>query len=243
MVFPFQEANNFYVTFRDHRTENLILKRKITELNLKVIQYEEARLENLRLRKLLDFQQRSNYPLYLATVIGQSRGLSPGEIIISGGKDKGLIAGMPVVTERGIAGKTEVVYSHSTLVKLLNAPGFAISGRIKRSRVSGVLKFNNGRFLMDNIRSTDDVRLGDIVLSSGMGGVFPKGIPIGDVTSCIAAPGMMFREIVVQPYVNLNTLEEVFVMMVLGAIDTTENALMEEDSTESTSLVDTLRYR
>ncbi len=213
-ISPFQETGEVFKAMKDNRLENLLLKRRVTELTLKLEQYQEAKKENQRLRELLDFQKKSDYPLYLGSVIGMSKSNVPGEIIIIGGNDKNLMRGMPVVTEDGVVGKIDLIYKNSSLVKLLNAPGFAISGKTSRSRNTGIIRYVSGEFVMENVPSTADVKRNDRVLTSGLGGTYPPGLPVGKVIRAENPPGMLFKTIIIEPYADLTRLEEVFVMMV-----------------------------
>lgn len=217
-ITPFQNANEFFSTMKSHRLENLLLKRRVTELTLKLEQYEESRKENERLRELLDFQRRYDYPLYLGSVIGMSKSNVPGEIIIIGGNDKNLMRGMPVVTKNGVVGKLDIIYQNSSLVKLLNAPGFAISGKNSRSRITGIIRYVAGEYVMENVPVASDVRRDDIIITSGLGGTYPPGLPIGRVLRAENPPGMLFKNIIIEPFADLTRLEEVFVMMVYPGV-------------------------
>ncbi len=227
---PFQDAVEFYSELKDHRMENLLLKRQVTSLSLKLERYEEAKRENERLRNLLGFQRKSNYPLFLSSVVGNSGQNIQGEIIVSGGRDKKLIKGMPVVTEKGVVGRIEAVYDKTSLVRLLYAPGFAISGRSQRSRVTGVVKFVDGHMIMENVTATQDIQRGDRIITSGLSETFPPGLPIGFVEQAENIPGSLFKKIIVQPYAELDKLEEVFVMLIFGPayIEETPDTILTE---------------
>jgi len=212
--YPFQEAADFYSNLHDYRTENLLLKRRVTELALRLEQTNEAVRENARLRGLLSFERREFYPLSLASVIGIRNSNIAGDIIISGGRDKGYVRGLPVVTDDGVVGRIELVYAHSSLVNLLNSSGFAVSGRDERSRATGILRFDGGKMQMENVPATEDVIRGDKIITAGIGGTYPPGLPIGVVMQAFNPPGALFKQIIVNPYADINRLEEVFVMLV-----------------------------
>ncbi len=232
---PFQDAFDFYSELKDYRMENLLLKRRVTDLSLRLERYEEAVKENERLRNLLGFHRKSQYPLFISSVVGNVGLNTQGEIIITGGLDKKLVKGMPVVTEKGVVGRVESVYENTSVVKLLFAPGFAISGRSQRSRVTGIIRFVDGKLAMENVPLTEDIKTGDRIITSGLSETFPPGLPIGIVEQAEDIPGNLFKRIYLEPYGDLLRLEEVFVMLIFGPV------YLESGEPADTILMETVR--
>jgi len=168
--------------------------------------------ENARLRALLDFKAQAGYPTVAAEVIGSSPGENSNTILIDKGADAGLMTDFAVVTPDGVAGKIVAVYPHSAQVLLITDPAAGAGVLLEQSRVQGVLKgAGRGLCRLDYVMNDNAVSPGDKVLTSGLDRVFPKGLPIGTVVR--AADGNIYKNIIVQPAVTLNRLEEVLVVI------------------------------
>jgi rod shape-determining protein MreC len=121
---------------------------------------------------------------------------------------------MSVVTSQGLVGRVVEVYPSAALVQILLDRNCPVSAMIHRSRVSGILAYEGGTaFRLKNVLWRMDVREGDIVVSSGLGGLYPKGLQLGWVSEVSSNPRDLFKEIVVEPSVDFNSLEEVFVLL------------------------------
>ena len=168
--------------------------------------------ENERLRSLLDFKTHLSYATVAAEVIGSSPGEGSNTVLIDKGADAGLTADLGVITPDGVAGKVIAVYPHSAQVLLITDPAAGAGGLVERSRAQGVLKgAGRGRCRLDYIMNEDPVSVGDVVLTSGLDRVFPKGLPLGKVMKTGA--GNIYKDIEVTPSVELDRLEEVLVVV------------------------------
>ena len=167
--------------------------------------------ENDRLRSLLDFKARAAFTTVAAEVIGASPGGNSNTVLIDKGADAGLTADLPVVTPEGVAGKVIAVYPQSAQVLLITDRSSGAGSLLQSSRVQGVLK-GTGRALcqLDYVMNQDAVATGDLVLTSGLDQVFPKGLPLGTVVQ--ARQGNIYKEIVVKPAAALDRLEQVLVV-------------------------------
>jgi rod shape-determining protein MreC len=121
---------------------------------------------------------------------------------------------LPVVAPDGLVGRIVEITPHASKVQLVTDPLSAVGGLLQRTRVTGIVSGNLGAGTrMTYLPLLADVAAGDEVLTSGMGGVFPKGIPIGRITAVERRSGALFQEAAIQPSVDLGRLEEVLVLM------------------------------
>ncbi len=153
-----------------------------------------------------------------ANVEARVAGYEPGNlnraVLISTGRDGNLLPDMPVLTGRGLVGRVIEVAPRSSQVLLLNDARSAVAALIQRSRATGIVKGQlDGSITMEDIGRDADVQVGDIVLTSGLGDVFPKGIVIGQVVKVIQSDTAMFQRAIVEPSVDLSNLEVVLVLL------------------------------
>ncbi len=193
------------------RTQNVELRRRVSTL-------EEARLENLRLKKLAGFTQAANTKTVGARVIGRPTNQWEGVITIDRGTDDGITAGMPVVGAQGLLGQTVGVTKSAAKVRLITDPQSGVASMIQSTRAEGVVRGSiEGKLTMEFVSAETTVRVGDIVISSGMGGVYPKGLIVGEVTRVQSSPSALYQEIDVTPSGELSGLEEVLVLVSIPA--------------------------
>lgn len=201
------------IRVRDLGRENRRLRLENTRLALENALLKETKLENERLRKLLGFKRRKKFELIPAEVIGVDPSRIVNSILIDIGGDSGIEVNMPVVTSEGLVGKVIDVFPKTTLVQLLLDRNCRVSAIVQRSRVLGIVEWERGSICrLKNVLDRSDVKVGDVVVSSGMGGVFPKGIKIGVVSEVAQQKGTPFKEVKVVPSVDFTRLEEVFVL-------------------------------
>jgi rod shape-determining protein MreC len=123
---------------------------------------------------------------------------------------------MPVISDEGLVGKVIAVGESYSLAQILYNKEFRVGAKVQRSRVDGILTWEGGGELrLTNVPKTQDVRTGDVVITSGYSNVFPKDITIGFVSSVRQKSGSLFHEISVQPAVDFPSLEQVFVILEL----------------------------
>ncbi|NOZ48911.1 MAG: rod shape-determining protein MreC [Chloroflexi bacterium] len=208
-------------TFQDLRTlrqRNTELETRADRLTVENLQLAEALNENERLRALLDFatihptyDYRGGQIIARPLTLGVSPFLDIMEIDL--GANHALATGMPVVTDRGLVGRIRTVYSRSSEVLLLTDTSSSINVMTQASRAFGVLHGRSQQSpLMDFIPNDIEIAVGDIVITSGLGGNFPKGLVVGQIIEVIRNDNQMFQQAVVQPTVNFNRLELVLVI-------------------------------
>lgn len=195
------------------RTQNETLRARVAEL-------EEARLENERLRELLKIPQAGDLEVVGAHVIGRPTNSWEGVITIDRGSRDGITAGMPVMGAQGLLGQTVDVGPVSAKVRLISDQRSGVAAFVQRSRAEGIVRGSiEGGVTLDFVSTETTVRAGDVVITSGMGGVFPKGLVIGEVTAVDRERNRLYQEIAVRPAAELTGIEEVVVLV--GAPSTT----------------------
>ncbi len=177
-------------------------------------QWQETELANSRLRNLLDFQKTISEMVVAAEVIGKDPSAWFKTVIIDKGRADGLTRGLPVVMPQGIAGQVVEVSNHYAKVMLIIDRNSAVDALVQRTRARGVIKGEStDRCHLDFVLRKNDVRVGDTVVSSGLDGVYPKGLRIGFVAEVIEHDADIFHEVIVTPFVDFEKIEEVLVVL------------------------------
>lgn len=203
-----------YVDLLEVRKENKQLRESVKILNGRLLEAGEAVLANERLKKLLELKSSLHAPALAAAVIGEDGSPWFKSIVIDRGAADGLREGMPVVASDGVVGQVVKVSAGSSRVLLLTDHASGIAGTVERSRARGVVKGKGGgRCALDFTLHEEDVKVGDTVITSGIGGVFPKGLPVGEVTMVKKGEYGIFQTVEVRPRVNISRLEEVLVIL------------------------------
>lgn len=201
-----------YMDLVNVRQENLRLKEDNRKLREEKFELAEAKIQNERLKKLLNFKEIPSYPIVSANVIGGSPSLLRSEVIIvDRGSRDGISQGMPVASSEGIVGKVLTVGDRSSEILLITDPLSAIDAFVHRTRVRGIVKGAEGGCTMEYIEQNSDISVGDKIISSGKEGFFPKGVIIGTVAG-IETKGS-FLSAQVSPFVDLESLEEVVIIL------------------------------
>lgn len=204
--------------------ENERLRAEAERVAILESQLEELRQENRRLNELLGLRARPDLAsrrLRAARVIGRNPDDWFSYVLIDAGRGDGVERGMVVITAQGLVGRVTRVSPHGATVMLLTDPQSGVGARVQResSQAQGVVLGQKGRgdaLKMKFFLRDADVRRGDRIVTSGLGEVFPSGIPIGIVTEVVDEEGGLVREAWVKPLVAFNRLEEV---LVLGAAE------------------------
>ena len=206
-----------YIDLVEVRQENKKLREAVKELNSRIVEGRETALENNRLRGLLDLKGGSKAPSVAASVIGEDSSPWFKTLVINRGAVDGVQEGMPVVAANGVVGQVIKVAAGSSRVLLLTDHASGIAAVVQRSRARGVVKGKGGGLcsLEFSLRE-EDVKVGDMVVTSGIGGVFPKGLVVGEVAMVKKGEYGIFQTIDVRPAVNMAKLEEVLVLMQKG---------------------------
>ena len=229
---PFSMLSASWHLLKNHRRENLRLKEELINARLKIETLKEAERENRRLRNALQFSEKLEYYTILTEVIGRGTPRIPSSITVSAGSDKGIIVGLPVIDQDGIVGKVLSVSDRSSVVQLITDPNLKISSMDARSRVQGIVSSaGGGKLKMENVPVNVDIRQGDPIISSGLGGVFPKGLKVGTVIRVIRPQSGLFSEVEIDPSARISTPEEVFIVFcgIAGKVEENDSTVVEND--------------
>jgi rod shape-determining protein MreC len=202
-----------YIWLVGARAENEQLRETVRQLSLLNSTYEQAMQENVRLRQLVGLSEDMAYKTIAARVVARTPSFLSNVIYIDQGWKDGVTIDSPVVSGAGIIGRTIIVSRHQAQVQLITNPGASMGAMLKDPRTPGILS-GSGDLLLDlnYISNTKEVAIGDIVLSSGLDGIFPKGLVVGKVVDSHKSTGV-FRSIKVEPSMDLIHIEEVAVLL------------------------------
>lgn len=193
--------------------ENEILRGLNVNLSDEVSRLREARVENERLRAMLALRQDVPFTMVAADVVGKSLLLMRNTLTLNVGSKAGIAPDMPVISDQGLVGKVVAVGEDYSLAQILFNKDFRAGAKLQRSRVDGIIAWEGGTDLtLTNVPKTQDVRTGDVVITSGYSSVFPADITVGIVSRVRQRSGSLFHEVSVMPAVDFSTLEQVFVI-------------------------------
>jgi rod shape-determining protein MreC len=195
------------------KTENTRLHTENTRLNIEAGRLREAQSENQRLRSLLNFKETSALTLRSAQVIGKNPMPGVNSLLIDAGWNAGVRKNMAVVNDRGLVGEVTRVGGSTSVVQLLLDRSVGAAVRLSNCRADGITSWVGGKhILIEGIASATPVHLGEAVITSGLDGVFPSGIPVGQVIRTQRAGENLFLEIEVEPAADFADIEEIFVV-------------------------------
>ena len=190
--------------------ENASLKTELSAVKRQNILLSNVLIQNKRLNTLLALKKNMSFESIAARVIGYDVVNESKWIILNVGANDGVQSGFPVVIADGVVGKIVYVAEKTSRVILLLDKNSRISSLVQETRDIGIVEGNGSKSLvMRYIELNSQISVGDVIVSSGMGGIFPKGIPIGLVMSIEKESNGLFLLAHIKPFVVFNKLEEV----------------------------------
>ncbi len=205
---------NDYLNLIDVRKENKQLRESVKLLNSRLVAVGEESSANERLQKLLQLKSSLHAPALATSVIGEDGSPWFKTVVVDRGSVDSLREGMPVIANDGVVGQLVKVAAGSSRVLLLTDHASGIAAIVQRSRARGVVKgTGGGRCSLEFALQEEDVKVGDTIVTSGIGGIFPKGLPIGEVTMVKKGEYGIFQTVEIRPRVNISKLEEVLVIL------------------------------
>ncbi len=195
--------------------ENTLLKQRLTEYRQKEVRFQEAQQAMTRLEALLDLKRQVALPIIGARVIAYDPSMWSRCAMIDQGQAQGVKEGLPVLAPQGIVGRIVEAFPQYSKVILIVDRKSGADAMIQRTRVRGILQGKGGnRCSLEFVPKRADVQVGDLVLASGLSGLYPKGLVFGKVSGGNKKNPGLFQEIEVTPGVDLSALEEVLVVKV-----------------------------
>ncbi|MCQ2092378.1 MAG: rod shape-determining protein MreC [Fibrobacter sp.] len=212
VFYPAQLVATSLNTFRAVADENEQLKEENARLRQETYHAREGLQELARLHTLVRFDDKWDFPIVTARVVGHNPGRFLTTLVINRGTYHGVQEDMPVFSMNGLVGKiTKAALTHSR-VQLLVDPNLKLSVMERRTRVVGFLESMDGHMLTAMVPTHAGIQVGDTLVTSGLGGIFPKGIPVGTVKNVRKSDLDVMRLMDVAPFQEFSILEEVFVM-------------------------------
>ena len=210
-----------FTALQDVRADNFELRRRVVRLEGEVAALSEVRAENARLRGMLDFAEAPPAPVVLTRVIGEGLSHNLLALKVDKGARDGLAPNMAVISHQGVVGRVQSVAPTSASVILLSDVSATLPIRVQRSRARGTVagQGSGQNFALTRMLRTDDLQEGDLLVTSGTDGVFPKGLPVGRAVEIERPHHGMFLSARVVPAVDLSDPdslhEELFVVTAL----------------------------
>lgn len=198
--------------------DNQQLRAENEQLRQDTLSATEVVAENNRLRTMLDYKKSAaQFDLIAALVVARDPGSWTNVLVINRGTDQGISKDMPVVTPRGLVGNVIQVFGNTAKVQLILDPRSAVGCLVQRteSRTAAIVEGNGATPLaprMVNLARDADIIKGDKVVTSGFGGVYPKGLFVGEVIDVVNEEGGLLKYAVLKPAADFDRLEEVFVL-------------------------------
>jgi len=217
VTFPVRETRRLWSDYAELvrvRKENEQLRERILDLELENLQYREAIVSSERFQRLSGFRAKRNFPMVPANVVAQD--LSPWfqAVIIDQGSSAGIGPGMPVITDSGIVGAVAGTTPNAAKVLLVIDPQSRVDAYVQRTRARGTVRGRSDKDCeFEYVLREEDVTEGDLVLTSGLAAVYPKGLVVGRVSRIERKPYGLFQRAEVEPAVDFRKLEEVFVIL------------------------------
>lgn len=211
---------DFFLNFSKVKEENKDLTKENSELQNKLLEYDKLKEENDRLREVLNFKNSKDSYEYIGTeIIGYSGESFSDGYIIDKGENDGLKKDMVVISDKGLVGQVTSTGSNWAIVQSLLNENIAVSVMVNSTReTTGILKgyvtrTNNGLTKVTNLPLDSEIKEGDVILTSGLGQIYPKEVKIGEVVSVESDEIKVMKTAIVKPYVDFNKLEELFVIV------------------------------
>ncbi len=212
-----ERVNNFFLLvlqLKDLGAQNQILDRQVEKLTAEVAALEKAKEENRFLREALGFQIESRLSLIAAEVVGLDPLGADQKVTLNRGRNHGVAEGAPVVAGGPtLVGVITAVFDHTSQMDLLTSSGAAVNAEVVPGGATGIVRGEHGLGLtFDLVSQTEVIKPGDKVLTSGLGGRFPKNLLIGEIGKIRSSESELFQKASIIPGTNLRSLRVVFVV-------------------------------
>jgi rod shape-determining protein MreC len=201
-----------YVFLVGTERENSRLHEEIDRLKVDNAIASELLLENDQLREILNFKNAQHPSSIAVKVIGKELSPASSTVTINKGSDHGIQKDMAVITASGVAGKIQSVSSGTAKVILLTDPGTTLAVRVQRNREEGLLEGKLINCALKYVSYYADIQKGDLLVTSGLDGIYPPGLAVGTVVHVAKHEATAFQTIIAEPAVKFSRLEEALVL-------------------------------
>lgn len=215
-----RETFNFVFNYGKVKEDNKALIEENNKLKTKLIEYEDLKSQNIRLKKMLDYKEdKDDYNYIGCDIIGRVGNSYLEGYTINKGANNGIKKRMVAITSEGLVGQVTSVGTNWAIVQVLGNENISVAAFNQRSKenngiVKGHKDSNNNvlaRIEMSNLES--DIKEGDNILTSGLGEIYPKGLTIGKIIKVEEDKGQFIKYGIIKPAVNMNKLEELFIVV------------------------------
>ena len=215
LFFPFNRGVAFLVEQARLGRENRELREAVARSQTRFEQLRDQEVENAFWRRAYALQVRGRFRFVACEIIAKAAGMAVSTRVLNKGSGDGIRKNQPVIAPEGLIGKVASVGPSSCFVRTLLDTTLHVGAMVGRTRRAGILEWDRGtdQCLLTKIPVTEDVKEGDEILTSGLGGVFPPGVPIGRVDQVGKEPKGFFLDVVVSPYAKLGRLSAALVIV------------------------------
>jgi rod shape-determining protein MreC len=203
------------------RQQNAELEADVARLQTQVIELQQQVTETNILSALVDFARANpEFSYKAASVIGRDPSPFLRYVIINVGSNEGVLPGMPVVTDKGLVGRVDAVIGEAARLQLITDAASAVNVRLQASTTEAILIGSiTGDLSLDMIPQDATIQVGDVVLTSGLGGNYPANLLVGQVVSVRKLQSELFQQAAIQPNVNFDRLQFVLVITNFKPVD------------------------
>lgn len=194
------------------KKENEELRRTNAEVMLQVSKLREHGIINKDLQNLLALKDSTNFPLISASIVSKSLTKSQGTITLNAGKIQSVKVGMPVITDKGLVGIVFSTSDNYSIARTLTNVDLKLTVKSERTRENAVMKWNGDWLVMVNVPKTFNIKKGDRIVTSEISSIVPFPLPVGVVAEFGNVETGIFNEVKIQPFVNFQEIENVFVL-------------------------------
>ncbi len=220
IAMPFEatrDAWRRYVSVVDMGAQNEALRSRLVALEEENLQLREALVASGRLSRIAEIREEFEVPMLPSELVGVDASAWFRSVLVNRGRSHGVLSGMPVISERGLVGLVTATSNSASKAMLVLDRQSAVDGVVQRSRSRGIVRGRGTDQLdFDFVVRGSDVRIGDVVITSGLGGVHPKGIRIGEVTEVTDPGSGLLQTAKLSAAVEFGRLEQVFVILRRG---------------------------
>ncbi len=211
--YPFAKAKSFVLELVNVNEENQRLRQALVESSIQIYGIEEIKRENARMRAILGFDPPAGYRLLPAKVTATVGDKIPMGATINRGRTDSVYVNQTVINQQGLVGRVTEVADYTATVQLLTDPANRCAARVSDTREMGIVKYvPSAGLMLDNFPVEGSIKEGDVIISSGLGGVYPGGLVVGVVTEAERPNDRPFYDVIITPMANFNSLEEVFLL-------------------------------
>lgn len=210
---PFYRLKEKIEGLRNVSEENFRLKKQLTEISLQLGALQEAKRENRRLREFIGFKPPSDFQMIPVKIVSILEHFYPIGAVINKGSNDGIRSNQAVVNRYGLVGKIKETMSHSAAIQLLTDPGNAVAIRVADTHQMGTVRYSpEKRMMLYNLPADAQIKKGDLIVTSGMGGIYPAGLAVARVDSVFPNQGEILKSVQLKPAADFFGIDELYVL-------------------------------